>query len=178
MNGIALAGLGGGILFLYSAIQGKSILAEIPALIQGKSPSTIANTNTISIPNADTANGSVANQPLLNMAGLGDTGASSTSASQNQALAKSIAISMGHADWTIGTEWEDWLSLWNKESGWVDAANPISDARGIAQNINGYSSDYQQGNMPQQITWGINYIESRYGSPSSAWDHEVTDGWY
>lgn len=180
MNGIALAGLGGGILLLYSAIKGTSILQEIPALIQGKSPSTLPDANAINTPNATASNTSPnATSPgLINVAGFGNTGASSNTAAQNQALAKQLAVSMGHSDWTTGAEWLAWLSLWNQESNWQDEANPTSTARGIAQNIDGYGPNYQQGNMPQQITWGIDYIESRYGDPIAAWAHEVTHNWY
>jgi hypothetical protein len=29
-----------------------------------------------------------------------------------------------------------------------------------------------------QIAWGLNYIRGRYGSPGSAWAHELAQGWY
>jgi hypothetical protein len=32
-------------------------------------------------------------------------------------------------------------------------------------------------NLPQ-IQWGIGYIETQYGSPQAAWNHEVANGWY
>jgi hypothetical protein len=78
--------------------------------------------------------------------------------------------------------------LWNRESGWdAEAANPTSNARGIAQNINGWSPSYQPGNWQQQIQWGLNYIDNTstqgpgggpYGSPCAAWSHEQGTGWY
>jgi len=56
------------------------------------------------------------------------------------------------------------------ESGWnANAANPTSNARGIAQNIQGWGPNYQPGNAAQQIGWMINYIKQRYGTPSNAW---------
>jgi hypothetical protein len=29
-----------------------------------------------------------------------------------------------------------------------------------------------------QVRWGLGYIQSVYGSPQKAWDHEVINGWY
>ena len=29
-----------------------------------------------------------------------------------------------------------------------------------------------------QINWGLSYISGRYGSPSSAWNHSQSKGWY
>jgi hypothetical protein len=34
------------------------------------------------------------------------------------------------------------------------------------------------GNILKQIEWGLNYIKSTYGTPSSAWAHEQQFGWY
>ena len=71
--------------------------------------------------------------------------------------------------------------LWTEESGFsAYAANPASDARGIPQNINGWSADYQPGNASQQIKWGLEYIDGRYGLPCAAWAHEKseTPNWY
>ena len=72
--------------------------------------------------------------------------------------------------------------LWTKESNWsTTAANPTSDARGIAQKISGWSSDYPPGDAAAQITWGLNYIaHTPYGTntPCGAWSHELTDNWY
>lgn len=30
----------------------------------------------------------------------------------------------------------------------------------------------------QQISWGLNYISSRYGNPCGAWAHSQSTGWY
>lgn len=183
INGAALGAVAAGSLLVYAAIKGKTVLGSVKSLIQGQSPATSPSANPVPIA-ADIANaasaaaGSVTLGTPAGSVASGNTGAANPSAAQNQATAKMLAISMGHADWTTGQQWSDWLSLWDQESSWQDEANPHSSARGIAQNINGYGPDYQQGNLPQQITWGINYIAGRYGSPSAAWDHEVADGWY
>ena len=74
------------------------------------------------------------------------------------------------------------LSLWNKESGWrVTAANP-SGAYGIPQALPGskmasVGADWQT-NPATQITWGLNYIAGRYGTPCAAYSHKSSSGWY
>jgi hypothetical protein len=35
-----------------------------------------------------------------------------------------------------------------------------------------------QSNPATQIAWGLSYINSTYGSPCAAWDHEQATGWY
>ena len=57
-----------------------------------------------------------------------------------------------------------WTSCGRRKAGSIAyAANPTSDARGIPQNINGWSAGYQPGNASQQIAWGLAYIAGRYG---------------
>lgn len=74
------------------------------------------------------------------------------------------------------------VSLWNKESGWnVYASNP-SGAYGIPQALPGskmssVGADWQT-NPATQITWGLNYIQGRYGNPCGAWAHSVANNWY
>ena len=48
------------------------------------------------------------------------------------------------------------------------AANPTSDARGIAQRIEGWGPGYEPGNAGQQIAWMINYIKGRPRAPKGA----------
>ena len=73
--------------------------------------------------------------------------------------------------------------LWEHESGWsVSASNPGSGAYGIPQALPGSQMasagpDWQT-NAATQIRWGLQYIQSRYGSPCGAWSHEQADGWY
>ena len=120
---------------------------------------------------------------LLLAAVHGHTPASTASATapaaaggSNEALANSMAAS-GYG-WT-GSQATCLDELWTRESGFdAYAANPTSDARGIAQNINGWSADYQPGNASQQIAWGLSYVAGRYGSPCGAWSHEEAMSWY
>jgi hypothetical protein len=166
IKGASVAYVVVGGLLIYSGIKGSSLSDTAKTILSGNT--NVSDTETI---------GSTAN--VASSGSAGNTGAANAGASSNQALAKQIATQMGYGSWTTGQAWDDWVSLWNQESGWnIDAANPSSDARGIAQNINGYGPDYLEGNATSQITWGINYIASRYGSPVMAWAHEQADNWY
>ena len=75
------------------------------------------------------------------------------------------------------------VSLWNRESGWrINAANPSSGAYGIPQALPGSKmasagADWQT-NPATQITWGLGYITSRYGTPCGAWSAFQSKGWY
>jgi hypothetical protein len=53
------------------------------------------------------------------------------------------------------------------------AANP-ADITGSAAG-RPYAGD---SDPASQITWGLSYIKSAYGSPCGAWAHEEQDGWY
>jgi len=73
--------------------------------------------------------------------------------------------------------------LWARESSWnVHASNPYSGAYGIPQAVPGgkmaSAGPNWQNSARTQIRWGLRYIRSRYGSPASAWAHEVAYGWY
>jgi hypothetical protein len=73
--------------------------------------------------------------------------------------------------------------LWQKESNWsVTASNAGSGAYGIPQALPGSKmasagADWQT-DAATQIKWGLEYIQSTYGSPCAAWSHETADGWY
>lgn len=125
--------------------------------------------------------------------GAGDTGAHSQSAAKNQNIAR-LSVAISHPTWAAGQEWQDWVSLWNMESGWNNLAlNSGSGAFGIAQalghglpNTGGkYGNQYpskaaNDGDALAQIQWGISYIAQNYGSPSAAWAHEMSTNphWY
>lgn len=74
-------------------------------------------------------------------------------------------------------------SLWTRESNWNPAAhNPSSGAHGIPQSLPGskmasVGPDWAT-NPVTQITWGLGYIQDRYGSPCAAWGHSQARGWY
>ena len=69
------------------------------------------------------------------------------------------------------------------ESGWdVDATNPSSGAYGLVQALPGNKmaaagADWKT-NAKTQIKWGLDYMNSRYGSPVGAWNFWQANGWY
>lgn len=102
-----------------------------------------------------------------------------SNAGANRALGKQLAANRG---WT-GTEWECLNALFTKESNWRhNAENRSSGAYGIPQSLPGskmasVGADWRT-NPATQITWGLNYISGRYGTPCGAWSHSVNRGWY
>jgi len=70
-----------------------------------------------------------------------------------------------------------------RESMWdVHATNASSGAYGIPQALPGYKMASVAGdwrtNPATQIIWGIEYMDSRYGSPCAAWSFKAAHGWY
>ncbi|MFC4502238.1 MULTISPECIES: transglycosylase SLT domain-containing protein [Streptomyces] len=69
------------------------------------------------------------------------------------------------------------------ESNWdVDATNASSGAYGLVQALPGSKmasagSDWKT-NAQTQIKWGLDYMNSRYGSPVGAWNFWQANGWY
>ncbi|MFD8275829.1 aggregation-promoting factor C-terminal-like domain-containing protein [Streptomyces flaveolus] len=69
------------------------------------------------------------------------------------------------------------------ESSWnYRAVNASSGAYGLFQALPGskmssVGSDWQT-NPATQIKWGLNYMDSRYGSPCEAWDFWQNNHWY
>ncbi|PID98200.1 MAG: lytic transglycosylase [Actinobacteria bacterium] len=96
---------------------------------------------------------------------------------------KGIAQAMVAARGWSDSEFQCLVSLWQKESGWNPyAQNPSSGAYGIPQSLPGSKmaaagADWQT-NPATQITWGLNYIAGRYGTPCAAWGHSVAVNWY
>jgi hypothetical protein len=74
-------------------------------------------------------------------------------------------------------------SLWTRESDWrTTARNSSSGAYGIPQalpasKLASAGADWRH-NPLTQIRWGLGYIDSRYGTPCSAWRTFQTRGWY
>lgn len=164
-----------GLLLVWSGVSNKGFLVSLRDVMQGVQPtagptqpflsdSAVAGTGT------DSESGTV--QPE------GGNPQSGSTRAQNQALGKSMAAAYG---WGSGAEWTALNNVVMHESGWDSgpgSANPTSDARGIAQKITGWSSDYQENNAAQQIAWLLSYVKSRYGNPIAAWAHEKEYNWY
>lgn len=87
---------------------------------------------------------------------------------------------LGHdmAVLTFGeSEWKPLDKLWTKESGWnPNAHNRWSGACGIPQALP--CSKITDISIQGQVSWGLGYIQRRYGTPSNAWAHSQTYGWY
>lgn len=73
--------------------------------------------------------------------------------------------------------WPALQKLWTKESNWnPNARNPWSGACGIPQALP--CSKIPDMSTTGQLTWGLNYIENRYGNPTNAWRFWQSRGWY
>ncbi|RAG84177.1 lytic transglycosylase domain-containing protein [Streptacidiphilus pinicola] len=92
-----------------------------------------------------------------------------------QALAASI---IGNA-----TQFSCFSQIVTRESGWnYQAVNAGSGAYGLVQALPGdkmasAGSDWRT-NPATQIRWGLNYMNSRYGSPCGAWSFWQAHSWY
>ncbi|MGJ5833108.1 transglycosylase SLT domain-containing protein [Streptomyces ossamyceticus] len=98
----------------------------------------------------------------------------SYSIAEIQAMAKAVVAS---------DQWTCFSNIVNHESTWnYKAVNPSSGAYGLFQALPGSKmssagSDWQT-NPATQIKWGLNYMESRYGSPCEAWSFWQANHWY
>jgi hypothetical protein len=173
VNGIALAGLAAGTLFVFSGIKGKSITQALQAVIQGKNPATAAQANPISgaaIQGSLASGQSIPGVTVGIPAGVASAGGGSPSA--NKALGLLLATAYG---WGGPGEWPYLESGWQEESGWSQVAanvpsDPYNHAYGIPQANPGSKmasagSDWKT-SPATQIKWGLGYIKATYGSPS------------
>ena len=96
--------------------------------------------------------------------------------------AQSIGFNMLSSFGFSTSQWPCLDNLWNRESGWIYDAENASGAYGIPQALPGdkmASAGADWATDPTtQIKWGLGYIQSTYGTPCGAWDHEEADGWY
>jgi len=165
VSGTEFAVGGLGVLLIWSGISNKGFLTSVRDVVQGVEPTAGPKQNLFT-PSASAS--STALEETATPSGGSDA--------QNAALGQSMAAAYG---WNSGSQWEALNNIVMAESGWNDeAANPSSDARGIAQNINGWSQTYQEGNAAQQIAWLLSYIKERYGDPETAWAFHLANGWY
>jgi Transglycosylase SLT domain len=152
-------------------VQTQSITAAgVPLAVAGRDAFSITDPVVVApvvvdVPTASKASGAPA-------AGTPDPGSA-------QAVAQGILTSMGMGD----DQYSCLVALWSRESGWnVYAYNSSSGAYGIPQSLPGdkmasAGADWAT-NPATQITWGLSYITSRYGTPCGAWDHSENNGWY
>jgi hypothetical protein len=101
--------------------------------------------------------------------------ATTSSASQAQAIA--------HKMIPDAAQYQAFSNIVKHESGWnVTATNASSGAYGLVQALPGSKmasagSDWKS-NAKTQIKWGLDYMNSRYGSPVAAWNFWQANGWY
>ncbi|MET7487312.1 transglycosylase SLT domain-containing protein [Streptomyces sp. NPDC005538] len=101
--------------------------------------------------------------------------AATTSASSAQSIAHKMIPS--------ATQYNAFSKIVEHESGWnVTATNSSSGAYGLVQALPGSKmasagSDWKT-NAATQIKWGLDYMNSRYGSPAAAWSFWQSNGWY
>ncbi|MFD9463764.1 lytic transglycosylase domain-containing protein [Streptomyces sp. NPDC060027] len=99
---------------------------------------------------------------------------SSYTVAQIQAMARSMVPS---------GQFQCFSNIVNHESSWnYKAVNASSGAYGLFQALPGskmssVGSDWQT-NPATQIKWGLNYMDSRYGSPCDAWSFWQANHWY
>ncbi|MFF3464732.1 aggregation-promoting factor C-terminal-like domain-containing protein [Streptomyces sp. NPDC001984] len=98
-----------------------------------------------------------------------------TSASSAQAIA--------HKMIPDAAQYNAFSKIVEHESGWnPTATNASSGAYGLVQALPGAKmasagSDWKT-NPATQIKWGLDYMDSRYGSPVDAWNFWQTNHWY
>ncbi|MGW7207270.1 aggregation-promoting factor C-terminal-like domain-containing protein [Streptomyces sp. NPDC054837] len=99
---------------------------------------------------------------------------SSYSTAQIQAMARQMVPS---GQWTCFSNIVDHESSWN-----YTAVNASSGAYGLFQALPGSKmssvGDDWRTNPATQIKWGLNYMDSRYGSPCEAWSFWQANHWY
>jgi hypothetical protein len=99
---------------------------------------------------------------------------SSYSVAQIQAMARQIVPS---------GQFQCFSNIVDHESSWnYRAVNASSGAYGLFQALPGskmssVGADWQT-NPATQIKWGLNYMDSRYGSPCEAWSFWQANSWY
>lgn len=101
--------------------------------------------------------------------------AATSSASSAQSIAKQMIPD--------AAQYNAFSKIVQHESGWnVSATNSSSGAYGLVQALPGSKmasagSDWKT-NAATQIKWGLDYMNSRYGSPAQAWNFWQSNGWY
>jgi uncharacterized protein (DUF2062 family) len=101
------------------------------------------------------------------------------SAGTAESIAQSLMPSFG---FSVSGQYSCLFNLWEAESGWDVTAENASGAYGIPQALPGSKMasagpDWET-DATTQIKWGLGYIQTTYGTPCSAWDHEEEFGWY
>ncbi len=194
VNGIGLGAVAAGSILVYSGIRGKSILSVVAGVVQGQSPTNIANTLGIQ--------GSVASgvDAIASGAGAvaGGIADGSVTSSDAKTALKQAAAAYG---WDTGAEWTALDAIEMQEAGYnPKSTNPSSKAYGLAQSLghgfaggpasNGINEYGGEGLTPEQsraaslgdprpqAIWMCHYIKGRYGDPIKAEQFHLANNWY
>ncbi|WP_406435467.1 transglycosylase SLT domain-containing protein [Streptomyces sp. NBC_00631] len=112
-------------------------------------------------------------------AGMALTAAPAQAAPASASSAQAIA----HKMIPDAAQFNAFSKIVEHESGWnPSATNSSSGAYGLVQALPGSKmssagSDWKT-NPATQIKWGLDYMNSRYGSPTAAWSFWQANGWY
>lgn len=169
------------------AVIAGSALAVAALIAVVAAPSALAGASAPSAPSArssaTTALGSAGSVQVLRQVRVATALVPARSTQSSQRAPQQIARKMLRS---FGWTWRQFRYLdllWEAESSWnVSAENPSTGAFGIPQAVPGAKMSAAGANWQTdaatQIRWGLGYISAAYGSPRSAWEHEVTYGWY
>ncbi len=127
-------------------------------------------------------------QPKPRLRPAAATGAVSATESEPRAASASGTLrGLGHGlmlRFGYGeSQWQCLDALWTRESDWsVTDRNASSGAYGIPQALPGSKmasagADWRT-DAATQISWGLRYIDKRYGTPCSAWQHSQRFNYY
>ncbi|WP_055573776.1 transglycosylase SLT domain-containing protein, partial [Streptomyces prasinopilosus] len=102
-----------------------------------------------------------------------------------QAAPTATASAQATAQSMIGdsAQYQCFSNIVQRESGWNHTAtNASSGAYGLVQalpasKMASAGSDWKT-NPATQISWGVGYMNERYGSPCAAWDFWQANNWY
>jgi hypothetical protein len=95
----------------------------------------------------------------------------------------SSAQSIAHQMIPDAAQFNAFSKIVEHESGWnPSATNASSGAYGLVQALPGSKmssagADWKT-NPKTQIKWGLDYMNSRYGSPAAAWNFWQANHWY
>lgn len=191
VNGVGLASVAFGSVFLYAGIKGYSVPQAFQAILTGKSPTNLTNTSPITNTTIDTG-GTSGGSPY----GGGTFSGTVVSGGSAKQILQQTAARFG---WT-GSQWQCLDNVEMAEAGYdTRAKNPSSGALGMAQALGhggsntagslgneygGFGLSAAQakaansGDAGAQALWMCNYIKATYGNPCNAWAHEQSHHWY
>ncbi|WP_147916236.1 G5 domain-containing protein [Ruania zhangjianzhongii] len=162
--------------------DGEEVSREVQAEIMVSEPVdevVLVGTAPPSTPSSDSSNSSESSGSSDSSDSESSAPSGDYSGTDPRSIAQELLAARG---WGSG-EWSCLNQLWERESNWnPHAQNPSSGAYGIPQSLPASKmasagADYRT-NPATQITWGLNYISGRYGTPCGAWGHSQSVGWY